>query len=148
MSFAHTTAQVIAGTKTVTRRKGWRDAKKGSVLLAVDRIRVPNAVILRAIEVVSVRRERLDSITAADVLLEGWPEGTTTEQFIAAFLKGMGGKARQIVNRIEFLYVPGCLCSVIAKRPCPHCEGWEALPQERRQHLLAVRDWEKGVLYA
>ena len=67
MSFALTERQLMDGSKTVTRRIGWRDLKPGARLLAVRKAMglKPGEKVqpLCEIEVVSVRRERLDAIT-------------------------------------------------------------------------------------
>lgn len=65
ISFSHTSDQVIAGTKTVTRRLGWRHLKPGTLLQPVRRARglKPGEKIepLRApIRVVEVSQESLD----------------------------------------------------------------------------------------
>jgi hypothetical protein len=59
MSFALTTDAVKARTKTVTRRLGWKFAKAGDRILAVDKLRTKNAQKLGVIEIVNVRREWL-----------------------------------------------------------------------------------------
>lgn len=56
------------------------------------------------IRVVDVRRERLDAITAEDVMREGFPN-LTRAQFVAFYIGANGGGAGQTVTRIEFEYL-------------------------------------------
>lgn len=77
MSFMLTTQQVLAQTKDVTRRVGWWNLKPGDQLNAVEKgmglKRGQKIVKLGRIEVVSIRHERLDEITPADVIaLRDW----------------------------------------------------------------------------
>jgi hypothetical protein len=116
MSFALTEAQLMDGSKTVTRRIGWRDLKPGTRLLAVRK-----AMGLKAgekvqplceIEVVSVRRQALKCIDQDDCAREGFPH-LTPAAFIAFFTAkvktpGMGKRFDETsVTRIEFRKVPG-----------------------------------------
>lgn len=107
ISFAATAPQVHARTKTVTRRIGWWKLRPGDRLLAVEKyrgVRVADRVALGVIEIVSARHERLDAITAEDVVREGFPEMTPAE-FVAFFCRLNGCHADAAVNRIEFRYV-------------------------------------------
>lgn len=109
MSFMLTMQQVLAGTKDVTRRVGWRNLKPGDHLHAVEKgmglKRGQKVVRLRRIEVTSVRHERLDAITPDDVVREGFPEMTPLE-FIELFCRThQGCTPATIVNRIEFKYL-------------------------------------------
>lgn len=88
MSFALTERQLLDGSKTVTRRTGWVNLRAGERLLAVRK-----AMGLKAgekvqplceVEVVSVRRERLDTITRADCDAEGFP-ALSPEAFVRMF---------------------------------------------------------------
>lgn len=112
ISFALTTQQIIAESKDVTRRDGWLNIKPGDLLRPVDRVmgfkkgERPRPLLPadRLIEVVSVRREPLDAITAKDVIREGFPELTPSE-FVAMYRRH-GDKAQdKKVTRIEFRYV-------------------------------------------
>jgi hypothetical protein len=87
MSFAITERQLLEGTKTVTRRTGWIDLKPGEKILAVRRATgMAKVVPLCVIEVVSVRRERLDAVNPADVLAEGFPHWTNqVDEFVRLF---------------------------------------------------------------
>lgn len=83
MSFALTTAQLLDGSKTVTRRVGWANLKPGDRLKAVRKamgLRLGEKVdVLAEIEVVSVRRERLDAVDAVDCIAEGFPDMSPDE---------------------------------------------------------------------
>ncbi|OQX14584.1 MAG: hypothetical protein BWK73_09320 [Thiothrix lacustris] len=110
MSFAMTTAQVQARTKSVTRRFGWwflepdteiRAVKKAMGLKKGERVEE-----LAVIRVVSTRKEPLNAITQDDVIKEGFPDWTP-EQFIAMLVEHYKVDPRKLVNRIEFEYVEG-----------------------------------------
>lgn len=106
MSFALTEAQLLDGSKTVTRRLGWRHVQVGEHLLAVRKVMGlafgEKHSVLCEIVVRDVRRERLSSITPEDVVLEGFPNMTTAE-FIAMFRKHMTCPTSDaVVTRIEF----------------------------------------------
>ena len=107
MSFALTTAQLLDGSKTVTRRVGWANLKPGDRLKAVRKamgLRLGEKVdVLAEIEVVSVRRERLDAVDAVDCIAEGFPDMSPDEFFLDA----NNCKADTEVTRIEFRVVPG-----------------------------------------
>jgi hypothetical protein len=108
ISFALTTPQFLAKTKTVTRRFGWWSLKPETVLCGVEKamgLKKGEAVKkLGLIEVVSVRSEPLQAITAEDVIKEGFPHWTTNE-FIDFLVKHYRIKPNKIVNRIEFKYM-------------------------------------------
>lgn len=129
MSFALTERQLMDGTKTVTRRTGWKNLEPGARLLAVRKamgLKAGEKVqVLCEIEVVSVRQERLDAITLAEVVAEGFPEwADRPAEFVAMFCKHMRVPAESVVKslrdtrmrpmtgadlvtRIEFRKVPG-----------------------------------------
>ncbi|MCA9680742.1 MAG: ASCH domain-containing protein [Myxococcales bacterium] len=92
MSFALTEQQLLDGSKTVTRRLGWRDLQVGQTLTAVRKcMGIPKGgkqESLGIIEVTEVRRERLDSIGQADVVAEGFPE-MDPAAFVDFFRKAM-----------------------------------------------------------
>src|SRR5262245_36114563 len=119
ISFALTTAQFRARTKTVTRRMGWAGLKQGDILCGVVKsqgLRKGEKVEkLGMIRVVDVRREFLDRLTAdldygfAETAREGfsiahpwhWPS-----VFVAAFCGSHKGcKPDSIVTRIEYEYL-------------------------------------------
>lgn len=107
MAFSHTTAQFLDGAKTVTRRLGWRDLEPGDVLCAVRKSRGlrkgETVERIGRFAVVSVRSERLDSITAEDVIREGFD--MTPEVFVAMFCEMNGCRPDEIVQRIEFVRI-------------------------------------------
>lgn len=106
MSFALTTEQFLARTKTVTRRLGWANLNPGDVVMGVKKAMglKPGEKIERLgpIEIVDVRRECLyDDLTDEDVAREGFPDWDA-EQFAAHFVKCMGCNLYAEVTRIEF----------------------------------------------
>jgi hypothetical protein len=110
MSFAMTTPQIRAGTKTVTRRLGWVNLKPGEILMACEKCQgIPKGekvVKIRAIRVVAVNREFLYDIDqrAGDVKKEGFPD-MLDRWFVEMFMKANHCRYGQKVNRIEFEYV-------------------------------------------
>ncbi len=107
MSFALTTEQIRSRTKTVTRRRGWKNLKPGQLFWAVKKAmglkpgeKIERLALLRCI---SNRTEALDQITAADVAREGFP-GQTASDFMRMFCSHIGGDCTQEVQRIEFEY--------------------------------------------
>lgn len=108
ISFYLTTPQFRARTKTVTRRCKWKNLKAGQRLRAVVKgqgLKMGEQVdVLGIIEIVSVRRERLNEITDADVIAEGFP-AMTRQEFIEMFCRNMKCEATDFVTRIEFKYV-------------------------------------------
>lgn len=108
MSFALTTDQVRARTKTVTRRFGWWFLKPGDRVWAVEKsqgLKKGETVRrLALIEVVSVRREPLYAITQADVVAEGFPHWTPPD-FIDFLVGHYGCRRSDPINRIEFKYL-------------------------------------------
>ena len=110
MSVSLTEAAVRARTKTVTRRKGWRFLKPGDRLTlcrkVMGRRKGEPLVRLAEVEIVSVRRERLDAITMGDVVREGFGAPWYTPLwFVQFFTDHMGGDPRQEVTRIEWRYL-------------------------------------------
>jgi len=110
ISFALTTAQFLDGTKTVTRRLGWKDAKAGDVLMAVEKSqglkKGEKVKKLGTIRLMSVRREPLAAIDRADVAREGFPRWSP-ENFIYFFCKSHRGCfSDTIVTRLEFERIP------------------------------------------
>lgn len=116
MSFALTTDQIRAGTKTVTRRMGWRTLKPGTLIQPVkkgmglkpgekiERLRGP-------IRVTGVVFERLGRMVddvgygIEECRKEGFPNMSPGE-FITMFCSSHTGCAPDsIVTRIEFEYL-------------------------------------------
>lgn len=110
MSFALTTEQIRARTKTVTRRRGWLFAKPGDVVQPVVKaqgLKKGEHVekIGGPIRFVAVDRVVLGDISPQDVYREGFPDHTPRE-FVALFKKANGGGLKdQVVTRIQFEYV-------------------------------------------
>lgn len=90
MSFSLTMAQVLARTKTVTRRnvRTWTALGPGDRLLAIEKGQGLRAGeghhVLALLEVVDVRVELLEDITAEDCAREGFPELSPSE-FVAFY---------------------------------------------------------------
>jgi len=110
ISFSMTKPQFLDGTKTVTRRMGWTELCPGDYLTAVEKCmglkKGQHQIALGDIEVISVRRERLDIIDAKDCAREGFPEMAPGE-FVAMFCKASRCKPDSPVTRIEFRRMPG-----------------------------------------
>lgn len=120
MSVAFTEQAVVERRKTVTRRKGWWRDKNGRELLVVgDRLtlcrkvmgRKPGEPLVRLVdvEVVSLRRERLDEILwrldygEQEMVLEGFP-GMSPNDFIATYFTPQGIALTDDITRIEYAY--------------------------------------------
>lgn len=114
ISFALTEPQVRNRSKTQTRRLGWQNAKVGERLTGCRQVMgrrrkdgtVDPLVRITDVEVVSVRRERLDAITPKDVAAEGFP-GWTPAKFVDFFCRSMKCTPDTEVTRIEFAYLDG-----------------------------------------
>lgn len=109
MSVALTEQAVQARTKTVTRRAGWLMLKAGDRLTLCRKVMGRRAgeplVRLVDVEVVSVRRERLDAITAEETTLEGLGHMTPAE-FVEFFVSTHKGTAPESdITRIEWRYL-------------------------------------------
>lgn len=130
MSFALTIPQMRAKTKTVTRRDGWRNLSPGTLLWAVEKAmglkRGETVQRIGLIRVVEVRAERLDAITQAEVIAEGFPRWTP-EQFVDFFCTTNGVPPEYLVTRIEFRHMrldPEMPIAVPEKLAvCPICGG-------------------------
>lgn len=108
MSVALTEEAVRDRRKTVTRRLGWRFAAVGDRVTLCRKVmgRKKGEPLVRIcdVELVDVRRERLDAITAEDVVREGFP-GCTREAFIEFFGRHIGVGPSVEVTRIEWRYL-------------------------------------------
>jgi hypothetical protein len=109
MSVSFTEAAVAARTKTVTRRLGWRMVKPGDRLQlcrkVMGRRKGDPLVRLALVEVVDVNRQRLDSLTWADVEREGFP-GQSPDWFVTFFCNTHRGCTPETeVTRIEWRYL-------------------------------------------
>lgn len=109
MSVSLTEQQVRDRSKTVTRRDGWKNLRPGDHLVLVRKAmglrRGEKVVPIAAVEVTSVRRERLDAISPGDVVAEGFP-GKTPAEFIAFFCETHRGCTPATeVTRIAWRYL-------------------------------------------
>ena len=109
MAVSLTEPQVRDRSKTVTRRTGWRMLRAGDQITLCSKVmgRRPGEPLARItdVEITSVRRERLDAITAADVSAEGFPQMTTAE-FISFFCATHRGcQPRTEITRIQWRYL-------------------------------------------
>lgn len=106
MSFAMTVEALLGGYKDVTRRLGWLHLKPGDRVRAVRKamgLRLGEKVEqLAIIRIVSVSRERLDTITPAEVAREGWP-GHAPSEFVELFQSAYRCAPDVEVTRIEFV---------------------------------------------
>lgn len=119
MSFALTTQQVKARTKTVTRRNGWKFLKAGDVINACVKCMglKPGEKIERLcqLRVVSVRSEPLQKMLDdvdygfRETTLEGFPDGHTKHvpsEFVSMFCASHKGVQPETeITRIEFEYI-------------------------------------------
>lgn len=116
MSVALTEPQVRAEIKTVTRRAGWWLTKRGQrMVVPGDHLQLVRKAMglrpgeamvhVRRVRVTSVTREQLNTITPAEVLLEGLAPMTPAEfvEFFCATHKGI--RPTSMVTRIEWVYV-------------------------------------------
>lgn len=110
MSFAKTVPQMIARTKTVTRRAPgtWSHLKPGEILTAIEKgqglKKGSRQRELGRIRVLSVRLESLDSITPEECAKEGFPDLSPAD-FVSRFLSGRGLRL-DTCRRIEFEHLP------------------------------------------
>lgn len=109
MSVALTEEQVRARSKFVTRRLGWEYLCEGDRLWlcrkVMGRRKGEPLVRITLVEVVSVRRERLDAIDQADVDAEGFPDRDPA-WFVGFFCSTHKGcEPTSMVTRIEWKYL-------------------------------------------
>ena len=108
MSFSMTTGPFRDRTKTVTRRFGWWFLKAGDVVCGIEKSRGlkkgEKIKRLGLIRVVSTRKEPLNAITPAELVLEGLPS-TAPRAFVAMLCERHGVPPDAPVNRIEFEYL-------------------------------------------
>ena len=109
MSVALTEDAVRGRRKTVTRRLGWTFIKAGDRLTlcrkVMGRKKGEPLVRLAEVEIVDVRRERLDTIGAEDVVREGFPDWWPPASFVDFFTKSMKCAPDTEVTRIEWRYL-------------------------------------------
>lgn len=108
MSVSLTEQAVVERRKTVTRRLGWKFLKPGDTLTLCRKVmgRKPGEPLVRLaeVEVVDVRRERLNHIDYEDVAREGFPWLSAVE-FVDFFAKEMRCARGEMVTRIEWRYL-------------------------------------------
>jgi hypothetical protein len=109
MAVSLTETQVRDRTKTVTRRVGWRMLRVGDQLTlcrkVMGRRRGEPLERIAVVEVTDLRRERLDAISMADVIAEGFPQMTPAD-FVGFFCgthRGCGPETE--VTRIQWRYL-------------------------------------------
>ncbi len=109
MSVSLTEEAVRDRTKTVTRRLGWRFLKVGDRVTLCRKVmgRRKGEPLIRIcnVEIIDIRRERLDAITDDDVTLEGFPSWTVHD-FVIMFMRSMKCDHTTKVTRIEWRYEP------------------------------------------
>ena len=125
MSFSATTEQVLAQSKTVTRRLKWEFLKVGDLVQPVLKgMGIPKGGKVKKlgcpIRIISVRREELWTIAGnyKDIAKEGFPKTGPTD-FIRIFLEINNCRFDPVVTRIEFEYTEpskevACRCSTHA----------------------------------
>ena len=110
ISFALTTHQFLDGSKTVTRRLGWKNLKQGDMLMAVEKAqglkKGEKVKRLGAIRVRSVVRESLFHVTDLEARREGFPQ-MDGEAFTRMFCQHMRCNLEDLVTRIEFERIGG-----------------------------------------
>jgi hypothetical protein len=116
MSFFLTTRQIQEGTKTVTRRIGWKNLKPGEHFMAVVKSqglkKGEKIEKIRELVCVSNKTERLGDIidnpyrgsTIMETDKEGFPH-LTPEGFVRMLYKEIGANRETMVQRIEFEYI-------------------------------------------
>jgi len=115
MSVALTEQAVVERRKTVTRRLGWWEDKNGRrILKPGDHLTLCRKVMgrrsgeplirLAEVEIVGIRRERLNAIDDYDVVREGFP-GRDAAWFADFFTHEMRCPADVELTRIEWRYL-------------------------------------------
>lgn len=111
MAVSLTEDAVRRRVKTVTRRKGWTFLVPGARLTLCRKVMGRKAgeplVRITDVEVVSVRRERLEQITADDVAREGFPNMTPAQFIHQFFVAAQGIQPEDQVTRVEWVYLGG-----------------------------------------
>ncbi|MGC8519102.1 MAG: hypothetical protein ACP5P4_11340 [Steroidobacteraceae bacterium] len=118
MSFALTSAQIRAGTKTVTRRMGWTFLKRGDLVRPVVKSQGLKSgekveVIRAPLRIISVRREALADLLNGEMYgrqecaLEGFgdhPVLCRPLDFVVFFCRTHACRPGDLVTRIRFEY--------------------------------------------
>lgn len=107
MSFALTEAQLLDGSKDVTRRLGWKTLRVGETVTAIRKGmglgKGEKQVVLGTIQITSVRREPLFYVTRDECRREGFP-GMTPDEFVSFFCSANACSPKTEVTRIEFRF--------------------------------------------
>lgn len=111
-----TILQMRARSKAVTRRLGWDFLRTGDLLMSCEKCQGlgPGGKLVRITPIVVVgnRHEPLNRMIketaygAQEAALEGFPELSGAE-FAKMFCGHMGCDPGQMVNRIEYRFIPG-----------------------------------------
>ncbi|RIR19323.1 hypothetical protein D2E28_23790 [Mycobacteroides abscessus] len=119
MSVSLTTQSVRDRVKTQTRRDGWLRLRAGDQLALCPKyrgVRRECRELITIVDVLSVRREPLRAITAADVAAEGF--ALSPEQFVEFFCRTHRGVEPDTeITRITWAYpriCRGCGCTEYA----------------------------------
>ena len=122
MSFALTEAQLLDGSKDVTRRLGWKNLRVGEIVIAIRKgmgLRPgEKQVVIGMIQIRAVTREPLCRITQDDCRREGFPRMTPTV-FVTFFRAANGCSAEDEVTRIEFEFSRQVPEALLARRRPP-----------------------------
>lgn len=147
MSFALTPRQYQEGSKSVTRRDGWRHIKIGGVYNGVNKVmgfkKGEKPIVYGQHKILSARWEPLRRMIdepeygAVEVVLEGFPEMTPLE-FVDFYCRHSSKRTPDMpVHRIEFMRILSCghpLSSLIADEESPYC--WECLAEAQKMEML------------
>ena len=109
ISFALTPDQILARTKTVTRRFGWDRLKPGDILQPIRKGMglkkgEKQEFLGCPIRVVAIGKQPLNAITPEDVIAEGFADWSPAE-FITFLCTHHRIEPGMILTRIEFRYL-------------------------------------------
>lgn len=114
ISFSLTQRQILDGSKTVTRRLGWKNVRVGERLQGIVKgqglKKGEKVQKLRVVQVVSTRMEPLKRMTdepeygRAEVVKEGFPYMSPAE-FVKMFCEHNKCTPRNKITRIELWYL-------------------------------------------
>jgi hypothetical protein len=109
MSFSSTTPQILARTKSVTRRMGWQFLKPGDLVQAVEKgqglKKGEHVKRLAVLRIVDVRREPLFLADKGECRLEGFPD-LSPYDFAEFFCQSHKPCTHEtVVTRIAFEFV-------------------------------------------
>lgn len=148
MSVALTTQAVRDRIKTQTRRDGWRRLREGDRLALCPKfrgVRRAERELITIVDVLSVRREPLQAISASDVVAEGFPDWTPAE-FVEFFCRTHRGvEPGSEITCIRWAYprmcrTCGCTEYVACDGPAGPC-GWESMYDDNTGICTACGLW-------